>query len=1114
MDTFLTFQLDYISFVHGFAFILFSGAAFFLYNSHKQDVWKWLAIFGFFQGTHEWFDIYLNLFGDHFYLRVFKLIIMTLSFICLFEAASTSRQKKLVTYTFVLLVLFFVFKGGHILGGITGIEILSHYCLGCVGALVMFRVIPGFSKEQGSTALRFLRPLSYMFLLYALSQLVVPKAAFFPANFLNSDSFILCCRFPIQVIRTLIAIMFVVIVWSLYISLRSTDIPVIRRQNKIISIWLMLSLSFILMLGWHVINLISIRIIADNQKVLFNITKSAAAAVNPRRLESIQKNNHDFHSPDYQRLLEQQISIMRDMREPRIKRFYLLIKDKNEIVLAVDSITDGEKIGILPKSLYEHPPIQLTDVFIKGVPVVIGPYKDPRGILISFFVPIKTVEQGHIIAVQGVDVDANIFFLSVRNVRLFLILFILLLLLFIIVLFITKIRRSESEERLRLSEAQYRAIFDNSPVGIVLISPQMKVLSVNQRIKQWFPHINTDMPCYQIFNHPPLNKPCSDCQLIHTLKDGRIREGIIEHPMGSGLRQYRTLTTALFDIKGNILGAIETLDDITDRLSIENNFRKLSQAMEQSQVSVVITNSNGEIEYVNPFFVVASGYSLEDLAGKNIRILKSGFHSQDFYREIWETLLSGHRWAGEIRNRKKNGEFYWESVTISPIIDLNGKVTHFVSVKEDINVRKLIEDQLIQGKQRLYEFINAIPNPVFFKNSQGVYEDCNLAFAKAVGLPIDKIIGRTIFDIVPYDKAILYNNEDQDLIAKGGKIVYETKLLFIDGKEQDILYYKAVVSNSDGSFRGIVGSFLDISVRKRMEIELRANEEKLLLNIEEIRKFNNELEKAQAQLLQQEKLAAIGFLAAGVAHEINNPLGFIQGNLFMLEQYINSLLEIIRFLPSFKLAAVESDLNKLKEAEAFLSEAEDRLNIDYVITDLASLFNETKSGIDRIKNIVLNLKRFSRSDSGEKVWANINDVIESILGIVFNELKYKSTLVKEYGVVPSILCNTQQLGQVFINILLNAVQSIPEFGAITIRTFVRKMELIVEISDTGAGISEENLSKIFDPFFTTKDPGKGTGLGLSLSCDIIKKHNGWIEVKSVIGKGTSFFIHFNLSKIE
>jgi len=267
----------------------------------------------------------------------------------------------------------------------------------------------------------------------------------------------------------------------------------------------------------------------------------------------------------------------------------------------------------------------------------------------------------------------------------------------------------------------------------------------------------------------------------------------------------------------------------------------------------------------------------------------------------------------------------------------------------------------------------------------------------------------------------------------------------------------------------------------------------------ELQQINVELEETQSHLLQSEKMASIGQLAAGVAHEINNPIGYVYSNLGTLERYVQDTFSMLALYEQAE------DLIADDEVRAKLRAAKVKLDIVFLKEDLRNLMSESKDGITRVKNIVQNLKDFSYVDANE-VWyfANLHDGMDSTLNIINNEIKYKAEVVKEYGELPEVECLSSQINQVFMNLLVNAAHAIEERGTITIRTGRQGEEVWVEVADTGKGIAPEHINKIFDPFFTTKSIGKGTGLGLSLSYGIVQKHHGRIEVQSEIGKGTTF----------
>ncbi|HEY6837649.1 MAG TPA: ATP-binding protein [Geobacteraceae bacterium] len=261
-----------------------------------------------------------------------------------------------------------------------------------------------------------------------------------------------------------------------------------------------------------------------------------------------------------------------------------------------------------------------------------------------------------------------------------------------------------------------------------------------------------------------------------------------------------------------------------------------------------------------------------------------------------------------------------------------------------------------------------------------------------------------------------------------------------------------------------------------------------------------DLKTTQAQMLQREKMASIGQLAAGVAHEINNPIGFITSNLGTLGKYVERLASFVNRQSELCAATTPEPV------QAELDAARQELKIDHILQDIAPLIAESLDGAGRVRAIVQNMKSFSRSDEGDYKVADIIECVESAVNIAWNELKYKAELHKNYGKVPAVKCYPQQLNQVFMNLLVNAAHAIEKQGEITIDAREENGEILVSISDTGCGIAPEHLPRIFEPFFTTKDVGKGTGLGLSISYDIIKKHSGDITVRSEPGKGTTFTV--------
>jgi signal transduction histidine kinase len=302
--------------------------------------------------------------------------------------------------------------------------------------------------------------------------------------------------------------------------------------------------------------------------------------------------------------------------------------------------------------------------------------------------------------------------------------------------------------------------------------------------------------------------------------------------------------------------------------------------------------------------------------------------------------------------------------------------------------------------------------------------------------------------------------------------------------------------------------------------------EKLIQTSEEMQAKNSKLEatlkrleETQTQMLQSEKMASIGQLAAGVAHEINNPTGFVSSNLKTLADYQQDISRLLaqygQLLVSLASGQNESVLpepvkTEIRDIKAFHEE----IDLDFLLEDITDLISDCREGTERIKRIVLDLKDFAHPGEDRIQLTDINKGLESTLNVVNNEIKYKATVEKDFGDIPPIRGYPQQLNQVFMNILVNAAQAIEKHGVIKVTTRSNDGHVEVTISDNGCGIESKNLDKIFDPFFTTKGVGRGTGLGMHIAYKIIEKHHGRVSVESQVGEGTTFAIRLPVEEEE
>lgn len=303
----------------------------------------------------------------------------------------------------------------------------------------------------------------------------------------------------------------------------------------------------------------------------------------------------------------------------------------------------------------------------------------------------------------------------------------------------------------------------------------------------------------------------------------------------------------------------------------------------------------------------------------------------------------------------------------------------------------------------------------------------------------------------------------------------------------------------------------EVGKRVEAEKEMKRLNEGLQKANEDLQEANGKLKSNQTQLVHSEKMASVGQLAAGIAHEINNPVGFVKSNLGMLNDYVAIFKDLLEDYGRL----AEHVRSRPMNGEAEILERIDRMssdeNLEFVLEDVDSLLSESMTGAERVREIAQSLKSFARLDEAEMQYADINEGLRATLRMIWNELKYHCTVHEDLRPLPPVLCFPGQLNQVFMNLLMNASQAIRDEGEISIETDVVDGEILIRISDTGVGIASNSIPKLFNPFFTTKPVGEGTGLGLSVSYGIIQRHRGRIEVESELGAGTSFSIYLPIS---
>lgn len=426
-----------------------------------------------------------------------------------------------------------------------------------------------------------------------------------------------------------------------------------------------------------------------------------------------------------------------------------------------------------------------------------------------------------------------------------------------------------------------------------------------------------------------------------------------------------------------------------------------------------------------------------------------------------------------------------------------------------------LQDVLIKSRNKSRSVLDALHEEILAVDPTLEIVSANYAFLKQRGLAFPDVIGKSIrndafwfFDpslmnllIADIRKTLKTGSPNRRIrtinVRTLAPLVYEIQTIPILNEKKETIQVAILLRNVTEDHRRRE-EIVQLNQRlKRTLSELHSKNEALENTL-------SRLKETQVQMIQSEKMASIGQLAAGIAHEINNPVGFVSSNLNTLGGYIDDLKAMIAAYRSLLGQAASSRVPLEGIDRALDQEAE--LGIDFILEDLPQLVRESREGLDRIRKIVIDLKDFAHPGEDTLKLADLNQNIDSTLNIVWNEIKYKAVVCKDYGDLPEVNCYPQQLNQVFMNLLVNAAQAISEKGEIHIATRTEADMVTVTISDTGCGIPPEHIHRIFDPFFTTKEVGKGTGLGLNVAYNVIRKHNGTIAVESSPGKGTTFTI--------
>lgn len=636
---------------------------------------------------------------------------------------------------------------------------------------------------------------------------------------------------------------------------------------------------------------------------------------------------------------------------------------------------------------------------------------------------------------------------------------------------------------------------------IVVVDTEMHFKYVNPAFTRLFGYTPEDVAgeTLAILSPPQSSAALSpDETSIIAITQGEFRGETLRRAKDGRLIPVLVSVTPMRQDQGSITGFVGNMTDLSEVKQTEAALResedKFRSASAAAQDALIMVDAEGLVSFWNAAAEKIFGHREGDVLGRDLHTLLA----PENYREAYTAGFSHFLKTGqgnavgktlELEAIRKGGERFPIEISLSSV--RHGTQWMGIGIVRDITERKRVEAELTLFRTLLNNSNDGLEviDPVTLR-----FLDVNEKECTDLGYSREELQAMCVTDVDPSSDAETMHRAMEGL-QKTGTALVEGVHRRKDGSTHPVevsMRYTVL----DKPY--VLANVRDITERKRAENEVQAQVENLNRFNRELKELNDKLGQAQSQLLQSEKMASIGQLAAGVAHEINNPIGYVHSNISSLEKYQDDLFLV---LEAYEKAESSLDEASIRE----IGNLKQQVDIDFLKKDVRALLSESHEGINRVKKIVQNLKDFSHVDGKEK-WQmdDIHQGLESTLNVVWNELKYKCTVEREYGELPLVECVLPQLNQVFMNLLVNASQSIAEQGTITLRTGIQGDRVWVEVADTGNGIAPEILPRLFEPFFTTKPVGQGTGLGLSVSYSIVQKHHGEITVSSTPGIGTAF----------